>query len=143
MKRFRTKITISIITFAIGIFAVAIWLVKFKSDSNIHSVEFNTLMRESKNYDSKIVKIQATYVQGYEASFLTDSNRKEFITATCFLENESCKKIFDSLHNSLEKQENIIVIGRYHDSEYQEYDGYVHTINILEVKPINTLQITK
>lgn len=140
MKHFRTKITISILTFAVGIFAVAIWLVKFKSNPNIYSVEFNALMQESKNYDGKIVEMQVFYVQGYEASFLTDSNRKEFVTATCSLEKETCEKVFDTLQDSLEKQDKLSVIGRYHDFEYQDYDGYVHTIDIIDVKPINTIK---
>ena len=89
------------------------------------------------------MKIKALYKQGYEASFLTDSNRKEFIRATCFLDDESCREIFDSLHNLLKRQEETTVIGRYHNSEYQEYDGYVHTIEILEVKPTRVLQTTK
>ena len=36
-------------------------------------------------------------------------------------------------------QEKITVIGRYRDSEYQMYDGYVHQIEILDVNPQNTL----
>lgn len=143
MKHFKTKIMISVLTFALGIFAVAIWLVKSNSKPETYSTEFNALMLESKNYDGKIVEMQVFYVQGYEASFLTDSNRKEFVTATCSSEKESCEKIFDTLQNSLAKQEKISVIGRYYDSEYQDYDGYVHTIDILSVKPINTTQATE
>ena len=140
MKQVGIKITISILTFAVGVSAFAIWLVKFKPDLNVYSVEFNTLIQESENYDGKIVQVKASYVQGYEASFLTDFNHSNFITAKCRLDKESCEHLFDLLKESLESQEEITVIGRYCDSEYQDYDGYVHTIEILEVKPTNTPQ---
>lgn len=143
MKQFNTKIIISILTFAIGIFAVSIWLVKFKSDPTIYSVKFNTLIQESKNYDGKIVEIQGFYVQGRHSSFLSDSNHKEFITVTCALENESCEKVFDLLQEFLDRKEKVTVIGRYHDFEYQDYDGYVHIIEILEIKPKNIMRTTK
>jgi hypothetical protein len=148
MKRFRIQITLSILTLAIGVFFV--WLAKY--DSNIYPVEFSELLRESKNYDGKIVEIKASFVQGYEAMFLTGKDHKEaetgldikeVISAKCLLAEEPYRKVIDSLHESQERQEKIIVIGRYRDSEYQEYDGYVHKIEILEVKPVNTLQTIK
>ena len=132
---------LSILTLTIGVFAV--WLAKY--DSNIYPVEFSELMRESKNYDGKIVEIKASFLQGFEAMFLTGKDHKEakmeypnineVISAKCLLAEESCRKVFDSLHESQERQEKITVIGRYRDSEYQEYDGYIHKIEILEVKP--------
>lgn len=135
------KITISILTFAIGVATVAIWLVKFKH----HTVDFKELMRDSKSYDGKIIAINTWYVRGVDMNFLTDQNAtvsylnlKETITATCRLGDKSCKRIFDSLEDSLEKEESIIVIGRYYDSEYLEGDKSLHAIDILEVKPKST-----
>jgi hypothetical protein len=143
MKRFRNRIIISILTFALGVSAVAIWLVKFKSDPKIYSVEFCDLMRESKNYDGKIIEIQVSYEQWDHGSVFTDSNCKELVNATSSLGEESWKKVFNSLHESLERKEKITVIGRYHDSEYRRHWGYRHEIDILEVKPVNTLKIIK
>jgi len=84
MKGLISKITILILAFAIGISAVYIWIVKFYPDPNVYSVEFHDLMRESKSYDGKIVKIQALYIQGHEASFITNPNREKPITVSCF-----------------------------------------------------------
>src|SRR5687767_2374435 len=137
MKNLRIKIIFSAFTFIIGVLAVGIWLIKFKPDSNVYSVSFCDLMLESKHYDGKLIETQATFIQGFEATFLTDSDCKGSITVNCSLGRESCDKVFNSLSESEDSQVKIAVIGRYHDSKYDSFDGYVHQIEILEVKETN------
>lgn len=134
MKHLRIKIIIAAFTFVVGVSAAAIWLIKFKPDTNVYSVSFCDLMRDSKLYDGKVIETVASYQQGYEASFLINSDCKGSITNTCSLDSESCNKLFNTLANSAELNQTRIIQGRYHDSAYDDFDGYVHQIEVLQVK---------
>ncbi len=146
MKHLRINIIISVFTLIIGVVAVTFWLIKSKPSSNVYSISFCDLMRESKHYDGKVIETKVSYQQGYEASFLIDSDCKGSITTTCplDLDKEFCDKIFNSMDKyTKSSQVKFTVIGRYYDSKYDSFDGYVHLIEILEVKDTNISQTSQ
>jgi len=85
-------------------------------DTTLYTVEFCDLVRDSDQYDRKLVKTQAVYEQGADVSALVSPKCKEWVRPNCRYENPECKKMWDTVLNALKAHShrfNVEVVGRY------------------------------
>jgi len=118
-------------------------------DTTIYSVKFCDLVRKSKRYDGKIVRIQAVYWQGIDTSSLGDSRCDASIRPTCSTTNESCWKTWESVFKILlygqTFEGTIDAIGRYtadaKDPDPFQGNRHEHTFEILKLEKVEPMPL--
>ena len=161
MKKITIKFLVALSTFTIGIVVAAVWLINSKSivfdnmlteevmpitalDTTVYSVDFCDLVRNSKQYDGKIVRTQASYYQGADTSSLIDSRCKGWVLPDCNNENVQCEKIWSQLHLGETK---VDIVGRYKADTVDPnpfQDGYrVNLLEIFELKSAKPIKILR
>ncbi len=170
MKRIILRVAIAFCTFIIGISAAAaFWVINFKQsipdippisitkveslvlpvpkatpDSTVYFVNFCELVRDSKQYDGKIIRTQASHLQGIDSSALTDSKCQGWIRPSCNIKDAPCEKIWSQTDFGETKVE---VIGRYNvnvaDLNPGQNGHRVNLLEILELKKVKSVKIRR
>ena len=114
MKFLTFKSAIAVLTFIISIGTVTFWLNKSSNDPTVYSVKLCDLIKNSNQYDGKMVRIQVYFYRGVERLNLGDSECSEYLRATYSPWDENAKRISQQINEiNLPVKPKIDVIGKF------------------------------
>ena len=168
MKKITIRVVVAICTFVIGIIVATAWLVNsvpnvpeivpveikvdislppvpdIAPDLTVYSVNFCDLVQNPKKYDGKIVRTQASHLQGIDTSSLSDSKCKGWVRPSCHSEDAPCEKIWNRIGFGVTK---VDVIGRFNadivDPNSLQSSYRVNLLEVLELKSAKPAKVRR